>query len=66
MNKITLTRVKCVMLNIGTLLTVDVTVTSPYHEENTKEQVQQVRFYSINFYVWSFATEDRAYGAKCV
>ena len=66
MNKLALTRVKCVMLNIGTLLAVDVMVTSPYHEENTKEQFPQVRFCSTKFYVWSFATEYRACGAKCV
>jgi len=61
MNKIKLTRAKCMMLNIGTLLAVDVMVTSPYHEENTKEKVQQSRFCSTKFYVLSFATEYRAY-----
>jgi hypothetical protein len=61
-----LTRVKCVMLNSGTLLTIDVMVTKPHHGENTKEKVHQVRFCSIKFYVWLFATEYCAYGAKGV
>jgi len=59
-----LTRVKCVTLNSGKLLTINVMVTKPHHGKKTKEKVYQVRFYSINSNVWSFATEYRAYGAK--
>ena len=61
MNKIKLARVKCVMVNTGTLLTVDGKVTSPYHEKNTKKKVQQLLFCSVKIYFWSFATEYRAY-----
>jgi hypothetical protein len=66
MYKIMLTRVKCVTLNSGTLLAVDVMVAKPCHEENTKEVVYQVLFCSVKLYVWSFAPEYRAYGAKCL